>query len=61
MTEERLDELGPSAFAIAYRMLGSWSTADHHTAPGGLGRIRPRKIVVSATRRESGTGGKIAS
>jgi hypothetical protein len=29
--------------------------------PGGRGRTRPRKIVVSATRRESRTRGKIAS
>jgi hypothetical protein len=28
MTEEQFDELHPSAFAVAYRMLGSVSGAD---------------------------------
>ena len=48
MTEEQFDELRPSAFAIAYRMLGSVSDAEDVVqegfapAPGARGRPADR-------------------
>jgi RNA polymerase sigma factor (sigma-70 family) len=42
MTEEQLDELRPSAFAIAYRMLGSVSEAEDLVQEGLLRLHRAR-------------------
>src|SRR5947207_14851904 len=42
MTEEEFDELRPSAFAIAYRMLGSVSEADDMVQEGFLRLHRAR-------------------
>ena len=43
MTEEEFDELRPSAFAIAYRMLGSVSEAEDVVQEGFLRLHRARE------------------
>jgi DNA-directed RNA polymerase specialized sigma24 family protein len=43
MTEDEFDELRPSAFAIAYRMLGSVSEAEHVVQEGFLRLHRARE------------------
>jgi DNA-directed RNA polymerase specialized sigma24 family protein len=43
MTEEEFDELRPSAFAIAYRMLGSVSEAEDVVQEGFLRLHRTRE------------------
>ena len=43
MTEEEFDELRPSAFAIAYRMLGSVSEAENVVQEGFLRLHRARQ------------------
>ena len=49
MTEEQFDELRPSAFAIAYRMLGSVSEAEELVQEGLL-RCRGSRSTSSARR-----------
>jgi RNA polymerase sigma-70 factor (ECF subfamily) len=52
MTEEEFDELRPSAFAIAYRMLGSVSEAEDAVQEGflRLHRARERGEVIESPR-----------
>src|ERR671914_599327 len=45
MTEEQLDELRPSAFAIAYRMLGSVSEAEDVVQEGLLRLHQARQVA----------------
>ena len=61
MTEEEFNELRPSAFAIAYRMLGSVSEAEdvvqegflrlHRAREGGERIESPRAYVTTVTTR----------
>jgi DNA-directed RNA polymerase specialized sigma24 family protein len=54
MTEEEFDELRPSAFAIAYRMLGSVSEAEHVVHRRALRSFRPASAIRSGpTRRRT--------
>jgi DNA-directed RNA polymerase specialized sigma24 family protein len=60
MTEEELDELRPSAFAIAYRMLGSVSEVEDVVQEGFLRLRRPRRRSAAA-RADDPPCGRIAA
>ena len=53
MTEEEFDELRPSAFAIAYRMLGSVSEAEDVVQEGSASEP---SVCPSAGRRAETSG-----